>query len=102
MPFSPDRPPPPGGMKYHSDHGYVVIGPNSDGCAVIHELWVDPEHRRCGEGTSLVGIAHVWASLRELSPLIVHCSPHNHDSQAFYEKLGMKAVSIVYQAEVKD
>lgn len=102
MPFSPERPAPPDGMKHRTAHGYIIAGPDDRGCCVIHEMWVDPEHRGGGEGRALVDRVRSWAIVRELGPLIVHCSPGNVGGQAFYEALGMRAVAIVYQDDLGD
>ncbi|MFF4543656.1 GNAT family N-acetyltransferase [Streptomyces sp. NPDC001406] len=100
VPFDPDRPAPPKGMKHRTARGYVIAGPDDRGCCVIHEMWVDPEHRGSGEGRALVNFVRAWARERKLGPLVVHCSPRNQGGRAFYEALGMRAVAIVYQEDL--
>jgi GNAT superfamily N-acetyltransferase len=72
---------------------------NEDMCCVIHELYVPPEDRRWGEGGRLVDMVRKWAKSEGLWPMIVECSPKNEEGKAFYEALGMRQVSIVYQED---
>ncbi|WP_353962557.1 GNAT family N-acetyltransferase [Streptomyces sp. NBC_00006] len=65
-------------------------------------LWVAPEHRGNGKGRLLVDHVRTWAREHALAPLIVHCSPRNRDGRAFYEALGMRAVSVVYQDDLAE
>ncbi|WP_327653696.1 GNAT family N-acetyltransferase [Streptomyces sp. NBC_00483] len=102
MPFDPDRPAPANGMKYRTEYGYILAGPDERGCCVIHELWVAPEHRGNGKGRLLVDHVRTWAREHALAPLIVHCSPRNQHGRAFYEALGMRAVSVVYQDDLAE
>lgn len=101
MPFNPNQDPPDGGVKLQFAGGYIIIGFNDDGCAVVHELYVNPNDRRKGTGSALMSFAKAWAKSEGYYPLILECSPSNAEGRAFYESLGMKAVSIVYQMEVK-
>ncbi|MBT2509910.1 GNAT family N-acetyltransferase [Streptomyces sp. ISL-98] len=87
-------------MTHRTEQGYIIAGPDDRGCCVIHEMWVDPEHRGSGEGRALVDCVRAWAHERELAPLIVQCSPRNHGGRAFYEALGMRAVAIVHQEDL--
>ncbi|MGW0909523.1 GNAT family N-acetyltransferase [Streptomyces sp. NPDC002853] len=89
-------------MKHRTEHGYIIAGPDDHGCCVIHELWVEPEHRGSGEGRFLVDCVRAWAREHKLRPLIVHCSPGNDDGRGFYEALGMRAVAIVFQDDLDD
>ncbi|WP_306316982.1 MULTISPECIES: N-acetyltransferase [unclassified Streptomyces] len=102
MPFDLDRPAPANGVKYRTEHGYILAGPDQHGCCVIHELWVAPGQRGSGVGRALVDRVRAWARGRGLRPLIVHCSPGNQGGRAFYEALGMRAVSVVYQDDLAD
>ncbi|WP_331725900.1 GNAT family N-acetyltransferase [Streptomyces sp. NBC_00470] len=102
MSFDPDRPAPPNGIKYRTESGYIVAGPDERGCCVIHELWIAPEHRGGGEGRALVDRVRTWARGHGLAPVIVHCSPRNTSGRAFYEALGMRAVAVVYQDDLTD
>lgn len=99
MAFNPDREPPEGGIKFQMAGGYIVAGPNEDGCAVIHELYVNPDGRRKKTGSLLVSAVRGWAKMACLHPLIVECSPKNEAGMKFYEALGMRQVSIVYQED---
>jgi GNAT superfamily N-acetyltransferase len=72
---------------------------NEDMCVVIHELYVDPDDRRKSVGSALVQLVRSWAKSEGLWPLIVECSPKNEEGKAFYEALGMRQVSIVYQED---
>ncbi|MFJ8929939.1 GNAT family N-acetyltransferase [Streptomyces sp. NPDC102364] len=89
-------------MKRRTAEGYVIAGPDENGCCVLHELWVDPEHRGTGTGRALVDNVRAWAREQGLAPLIVHCSPGNDGGRAFYEALGMRPVSVVYQDDLTD
>ncbi|MFJ9179382.1 GNAT family N-acetyltransferase [Streptomyces sp. NPDC102360] len=89
-------------MKYRTEHGYVLAGPDDRGCCVIHELWVAPGRRGYGEGRALVDHVRAWARSQGLSPMVVQCSPRNDVGRAFYESLGMRPVSIVYQDDPTD
>ncbi|MET8014276.1 GNAT family N-acetyltransferase [Streptomyces sp. NPDC005271] len=100
MPFDPERPAPPDGMKHRTAHGYIIAGPDDRGCCVIHEMWVAPGQRGTGEGRALVESVRTWARTEGLWPLVVHCSPGNESGRAFYEALGMRAVAIVYQDDL--
>ncbi|MFI6875611.1 GNAT family N-acetyltransferase [Streptomyces sp. NPDC050400] len=102
MAFDPERTAPPDGVKYRTACGYIIAGPDSDGCCVIHELWVAPHCRGTGEGRAMVDRVRAWAMEQGLHPLIVHCSPRNQGGRAFYEALGMRAVSVVYQDDLTD
>lgn len=100
MPFDPDRVPPPDGMKVTLPGGYVVAGRNEQGSAVILELYVDEGQRRTGVGRQLAAAVREWAREQGLERVIVECSPRNETGRAFYEALGMRAVSITYQQEL--
>lgn len=100
MPFDPDRVPPPDGMKATLPGGYIVAGRNEWGSAVILEMHVDERQRRAGVGRQLVEAVRTWARQQGLERIIVECSPRNETGQAFYEALGMRAVSITYQQEL--
>ncbi|MGW2213312.1 GNAT family N-acetyltransferase [Streptomyces sp. NPDC001781] len=102
VPFDPDRQAPTNGMKYGTEHGYILAGPDEHGCCVIHELWVAPEHRGNGMGRVLVDHVRSWAREHGLAPLIVHCLPGNQGGRGFYEALGMRAVSVVYQDDLPE
>lgn len=102
MPFNPNREPPDGGVKFHiggHDDSYIVAGMNEDMCCVIHELYVSPLERRQGLASQLVDLVRKWAKSEGLWPMIVECSPKNEEGKAFYEALGMRPVSIVYQED---
>jgi hypothetical protein len=85
MPFNPNQDPPDGGIKFQMNGGYIIAGMNEDMCCVIHELYVNPEDRR--------------AKSEGLWPMIVECSPKNEAGMKFYEAIGMRQVSIVYQED---
>lgn len=101
MPFNPNREPSEGGVSLRMTGGYIVVAPNADGCCVVEEIYVDPDHRRKGVGSALMAFAESWAKLKGLHPLIVECSPKNEAGSEFYESLGMRPVSVVYQMEVE-
>lgn len=100
MPFDPDVDAPEGGVKLQLSGGYIVVGPNSDGCCEVHELYVNLDSRRKGIGTALMSFAKAWAKTQGLYPVILNCSPGNESGRKFYESLGMRQVSVVYQMEV--
>lgn len=102
MPFDIERPAPADGVKFRTDAGYIIAGPDGNGCCVIHELWVHGGSRRTGEGRRLVGQVKEWATERGYAPLLVHCSPRNAAGREFYEALGMRSVAIVYQDDMKE
>lgn len=61
--------------------------------------------RTSSEGGDLMDVMFTtrpkaWARQQGYYPLVVECSPKNEEGKAFYESLGMKAVSIVYQMEI--
>lgn len=97
MPFNPNQEPPEGGIKFQMRGGYIIAGMNEDMCCVIHELYVNPDDRRKGTASMLVAAVRGWAKSEGLWPMIVECSPKNEEGKAFYEALGMRQVSIVYQ-----
>lgn len=97
MPFNPNREAPDGGVRFDDGASYIIVGMNDDMCAVIHELYVDERDRRNGTGSWLVDQARRWAKREGLWPMIVECSPKNAGAVAFYEAIGMRQVSIVYQ-----
>lgn len=53
--------------------------------ARLHDLWVDPAHRRCGVGSQLVDAATRWASARVR---YLEWQAHERRSAPFYERLG--------------
>lgn len=101
MPFDIERPAPVGGVKVRTDSGYIIAGPDENGCCVIHELWVHGPGRRNGTGRWLVGMVRRWAAERGYAPLLVHCSPGNEAGRKFYEALGMRPVAVVYQDDMR-
>lgn len=101
MPFDIERPAPAGGVKFRTDGGYIIAGPDENDCCVIHELWVHGASRRTGEGRRLVDRVRAWAVALGYAPLLVHCSPGNTAGREFYEALGMRPVAVVYQDDMK-
>lgn len=102
MPFDPLRPAPEGGFKVTTDVGYAIVtAPDEYAVMELLEIFVEPEYRHLGGGRKLVKIVREWGAERGAERLIVHCSPRNKVGQAFYTALGMRAVSVVYQQDLK-
>lgn len=102
MPFDPLRPAPAGGFKAVTDDGYAVAtAPDEYGVVELLEIFVGPASRRHGGGRRLVELVCEWGVKQGARRIIVQCSPRNEGGLAFYGALGMKAVSVVYQQDLK-
>ncbi|PSQ19955.1 N-acetyltransferase [Halobacteriales archaeon QS_8_69_26] len=65
----------------------------------LYGHFVDPEFRRKGIGTALVGAAETWFRERDL-PFYRYHVLHGVAEAALYEDLGMEPMEVVYETEL--
>ncbi|MCC6320874.1 MAG: GNAT family N-acetyltransferase [Phycisphaerales bacterium] len=62
--------------------------------AFVHDLWVQPAHRRSGLGRALALEAIAWARSRGLSQLRLETAALNDSARALFTTCGLKTQSI--------
>lgn len=82
--------------------GYIEVDTNLDtaarmsrlgGWADVGNLWVEPDHRRAGVGTWLVGQAGAWLRLGGVSRLLDYADAEHGDYAAFLAAVGFTVLS---------
>ncbi len=68
--------------------------------AHIEALIVDHQHRRNGIGTALMDAATTWARARGAIEVVLTVWAGNAAAEAFYERLGYRAVSRVLSKSI--
>lgn len=65
----------------------------------VYGHFVDPEHRRKGVGSALLGAAETWFRERDL-PFYRYEVLHGVEEEDFYDDLGMEPMEVVYEKEL--
>ena len=58
------------------------------GWAGVHAMWVDPEHRRSGVGSAVLGALALLAAEHGMPAMVLQVEESNVAARALYERLG--------------
>lgn len=75
--------------------GIIMCG---DGIARYQSVMTDPDHRRRGLASHLLGVAGSWAQARGATQWVIHVDPDT-PAQRLYSALGFRTVELAHQAE---
>ena len=75
--------------------GNAIDQVNGERYSQIFLLFVDPNHRRCGIGTSLMDLAQTWAINRGDRQIGIHVFANNQPALGLYEKMGFQTQSLL-------
>jgi ribosomal protein S18 acetylase RimI-like enzyme len=81
------------GYAYCGIEGYdwmMLRGP----AGVLHDIVVDPEHRRAGVGVALLNAALAWLEEREAPRIVLNTANGNVAAQRFFEKAGFRRTMV--------
>ena len=65
-----------------------------DACGALHDVWVEPEARRAGVASALVGAALGALAEKGAPRVVLHTAAKNEGAQRFFEKLGFRQTMI--------
>ncbi len=75
--------------------GNAIDQVNGERYSQIFLLFVHPNHRRCGIGTSLINVAETWAINQGDRQIGIHVFASNQPALGLYQKMGFQTQSLL-------
>lgn len=77
-------------LAYHDNNviGYCISVVNKEGQGEVEYIYIDPDYRKQGIGSSLINRADTWFNLLGVKTCVIAVAAGNEEVFPFYAKLG--------------
>lgn len=89
------------GYTYAAVEGYDYMSLRGP-AGVLHDIVVDPRHRRLGVGEQLLNQALAFLKSREVPRVVLSTATQNESAQRLFERAGFRRTMVEMTAEVSD